>query len=145
MSSRKAMIIAVLVLITSTPALAGKKLYVFISFSMPESMIHDYLREAKRFPQYDPVAVIRGIPENENLESFIFNKLRHFVATDKTVPIQLDPRLFDAYGINAAPTLILADEPYTCLQNPCQLAENYTEMKGGVSLLHFLTQSGESL
>lgn len=83
--------------------------YIFVSFSMPESLLRAYALDAAAA---GGVLVFRGIEDGSDLQSFFANRLSKLVRPGAFVaPVQIDPRLFDTYGIERVPTMVLAREP----------------------------------
>jgi len=84
------------------------QLYVFVSFSMPEPLIRAYALDAAFA---GATLVIRGIDEDADLRSFVGGRLLELLRPGEIgAPIQIDPRLFDTYGIDKVPAVVLADQ-----------------------------------
>lgn len=84
------------------------RLYFFISFSMPESLIRGYALDAARA---GGELVLRGVEPGMNLRDFTRERLLKVLRPGgMTAPIQIDPRLFDTYDIDTVPTIVLAKE-----------------------------------
>jgi len=85
------------------------RLYVFVSFSMPDSLLRAYALDAARA---GGELVFRGIEQGTDIRSFIMDRLLEVLQPGGlTAPVQIDPRLFDAYSIEHVPTIVLAREP----------------------------------
>lgn len=84
------------------------RLYFFISFSMPESLIRGYALDAARA---GGELVLRGVEPGMDLKQFTKERLLKVLRPGgMTAPIQIDPRLFDTYGVDSVPTIVLAKE-----------------------------------
>lgn len=82
------------------------QLYIFVSFSMPESLIRAYALDAA---YTGATLVFRGIDDETDLRSFVFQKIMPLVHAGETgTPIQIDPRLFDVFGVKQVPSIVLA-------------------------------------
>lgn len=82
--------------------------YIFVSFSMPEDMIRAYAMEAA---YAGGILVFRGIPAEETLSSFVHSRLAGFINTiGNTAPIQIDPRLFEAFEVAHVPTFVYTNQ-----------------------------------
>ena len=92
------------------------RLYFFVSFSMPESLIRAYALDAARA---GGELVLRGVEPGKNLRDFAMERVLEVLQPGgMTAPIQIDPRLFDAYAVEAVPSIVLAREDIrgVCLQ-----------------------------
>lgn len=97
------------------------RLYFFISFSMPESMIRGYALDAARA---GGELVLRGVEPGMDLRQFTMERLLEVLRPGgMTAPIQIDPRLFDTYAVDSVPTIVLAKEDP---MGVCQTAEPRT-------------------
>jgi conjugal transfer pilus assembly protein TrbC len=96
------------------PRLAGsERLYLFISFSMPEDVIRTYVEEAE---QYGVKLVLRGVPGGfSNLKDGIVKVQRlllkdpacsHQDCPSYKTEILIDPFLFKRYRITRVPALV---------------------------------------
>lgn len=134
------------------PANGTSAVYVFVSYSMPLPMLRAYAIEAM---WSGATLVVRGVPPGKDLGDFITSDLRQLVyGKGAAANISIDPRLFDAYGVTAAPTIVLSTvrEDIQCQgagDVPVQLEEgksasytscpplsedSYWKLSGGVSL-----------
>lgn len=84
---------------------ASSGVYVFLSWSMPLPLLRTYAIEAM---WGGATLVFKGVPPDKSIGDFIAKDLRNLVY-DKgaAANISLDPRLFDAYSVNTAPTIVL--------------------------------------
>lgn len=83
------------------------RLFIFLSFSVPESSIASYMKQAKK---YGGEIFIVGIPDG-NLHSFS-NKLKNLM-TEYSVGISIDEREFDRFDVKSVPTIVLANQKQT--------------------------------
>ena len=74
----------------------GKRLLVFVSFSMPESSLKSLVEEAKT---HNAVLVIRGLHEDSFVKTAA--KLKKL-----EVSVDIHPELFEAHKITSVPTFI---------------------------------------
>lgn len=79
--------------------------YVFITWNMPLEMIRSYVAEAM---WAGGSVILKGVPEGRNLKDFITSDLTKLVY-DKgaSADVRIDPRLWDAYDVKVAPTIVL--------------------------------------
>lgn len=105
------------------------QLYIFASFSMPESLLRAYALDAARA---GGILVFRGVTEGMDLHEFLATRLSLLVRPGlAATPIQIDPRLFDAYRIERVPTLVLAESQDGPTDNLCSAPEReYVEIDG---------------
>jgi type-F conjugative transfer system pilin assembly protein TrbC len=81
------------------------KIYVFISFSMPDNMIKDYVSEAgdlKEKNNIDIIFVLRGFYKNS------FKETSHKIGQlsgNKNIGVIIDPNLYKKYGVEQVPTI----------------------------------------
>jgi len=81
-------------------------LYIFVSWSMPLTMLRAY--EVDSMWSGAPL-VFRGIPPHVSLRNFILKDLRKLVwGKGYGADISIDPRLFDLYAVTTVPTIVLA-------------------------------------
>lgn len=133
------------------------RLYFFISFSMPESLIRGYALDAARA---GGELVLRGVEPGITLRDFTMERLLKVLRPGgMTAPIQIDPRLFDTYEIETVPTIVLAKEDPmgVCQTAKRQIGEidgqqleyqgcpkgnpdNYWKAEGSVTALYALEQ-----
>ena len=82
-----------------------QRLYILISFSVPEE---SWLALSREVDGYNPVFVLRGIPNNS------FGEFGKAVAQLRErgfdAEIQIDPRLFSENNISAVPAFMLQEE-----------------------------------
>lgn len=133
------------------------QLYVFISFSMPDSLIRAYALDAG---YAGATLVVRGIDNDTDLKTFVTERLKNLMRPGEIgAPIQIDPRLFDTYQIDQVPSVVLANnadeilcegpEKETALFQEKEVAfsrcerakpENYWSLTGAVTTQYALEQ-----
>lgn len=102
------------------------QLYIFVSWSMPLSMLRAY--EIESMWTGAPL-VFRGIPKGTSLRKFITKDLRELVwGKGAGADISLDPRLYDLFGVKSVPTIVLSKRVD---QITCALAESFSAGKEG--------------
>ncbi len=92
-------------------------LYIFMSFSVPKQVWLDLYEQIGKHPFR---FVVRGLPDNS------FKKLAEKVK-EYACPVDINPDLFDKYGITAVPTFVLVSKK-----------KGYKRVFGNVSLNHAL-------
>lgn len=129
---------------------AEGRLYIFVSpTTMPKPMIRAYARDAM---WTGAILVVRGLPPGTSLSTFVRKTLLPYAKAG--IALQIDPRLYDAFNIQAVPALVfttalstqickhqhpvsekLAGKAYTfdrCNQIP---SSEYWKVTGGVTTL----------
>ena len=85
-------------------------LYIFVSQSMPQALLKNYLHEANK---YGGVLVLKGLPQGS------FKELAKFVtditgtsdnAHDIEANIQIDDEAYDKFNVVVIPTIVLSQE-----------------------------------
>lgn len=95
------------------------QLYVFVSRSMPDELIRAYSLDANHS---GAVVVMRGISEDETLDSFIRGELVQNIKPDGAgALVQIDPRLFDAFSVDVVPSIVYTNQS---LANLCMDAQS---------------------
>ena len=80
----------------------AENIYVFISFSMPDNLLKEYIQEIMKYP--NGVLVLRGIIDNDYTKTAIkLNKINN----NQGVKAIIDPNLFKKYNIIYVPTIVL--------------------------------------
>jgi len=114
-----------------------ERLYIFISLAMPENLLREYQLDAAIT---GAELVLRGAPKGMNLQDLQTKLIDIFGRTGVQAPINIDPRLFDAYSVSLVPTIVFAESE--SLDLPCFDAvkcqeldyKQYEAIQGGVSL-----------
>ena len=102
------------------------QLYIFVSWSMPLSMLRAY--EIDSMWTGAPL-VFRGIPKGTTLRKFITKDLRELVwGKGAGADISVDPRLYDLFAVKSVPTIVLSKRVD---QITCALATTFSAGKGG--------------
>ena len=76
---------------------SNSKIYIFISFSMPDAALKNYAAEAE---QLGAILVMRGLKNN----SFFETKAK---ADELAIMFNIDPNLFEKYQITSVPAIIV--------------------------------------
>ncbi|MFA6038460.1 MAG: type-F conjugative transfer system pilin assembly protein TrbC [Legionellales bacterium] len=108
------------------------KLFIAVSFSMPEKLILDYMQQAS---QYNAWVVVQGFQNNE-----MPVMMRTLAEWDQKVDISrllIDPNIFKQYQITEVPSLILTTDQYPCDSQKC-IAESFDKINGSVRFDHAL-------
>jgi conjugal transfer pilus assembly protein TrbC len=108
------------------------KLFIAVSFSMPEKLILDYLQQAKEFNAW---VVVQGFKDNVMPVT-----LETLAKWDKKADISrllIDPNIFKQYQITSVPSMILTTDTYPCDNQKC-IANSFDKVIGSVRLQHAL-------
>lgn len=126
--------------ITEAPAgqtLASKAhLWIFISLSMPEASLKHLIAQSERS---GAVLVLRGFQDHSLRRTFI--RIRQLLGKRRAT-IQIDPRLYDQFGIKVVPTFVLQRSnaiTENCSSNHCDRSDAFVITSGDVSLDYALT------
>lgn len=114
----------------------GPLLLVFASLSMPQASLQHLVRDTTRA---GGVVVFRGFPDN-SAKAFARGLMRVVTSEQEEAHIAIDPRLFRAFRIDAAPTFVMAEGGYElCDGLDCTSAvPAHARMTGNVSLAYAL-------
>lgn len=87
---------------------AYDQLYYFVSFSMPEHLMKDYLQEAGL---NNGVLILKGILPHQNLHDFLMQTLWPLLQDPENAQavyanFEINPDLFEQYGVTKVPTLV---------------------------------------
>ncbi len=119
----------------------GPTLYVFVSLSMRDATLQRLFDQARRA---QAVVVLRG---------FVQGSLKQTVARiqalaqGQPVPIQIDPRPFDRFGVTRVPSFALLSESAGatgCTAKRCDAPDGHWRISGDVSLDYALDQMGHA-
>lgn len=106
---------------------------IMISFSMPDSIIMEYLQEAQKIGAR---LVIKG-PVSNNFDDTI-KKISQLVSDENYRGMSIDPTLFTRFNVNTVPTLVLPIEPIEpCDSNGCS-TPRHIKATGTISIEYFL-------
>jgi type-F conjugative transfer system pilin assembly protein TrbC len=85
------------------------KLYYFVSWSMPESLLRSYALQA----MWDGgILVFKGIDADTDVRTFIVKKMMPLVQfKGGSAEITLDPRMYDMYKIDTVPAIVYSEVP----------------------------------
>ena len=99
-----------------------RRLYFFVSWSMPIEMLKSYALEAM---WSGGVLVFRGIPEGMTLGTYVRQQATALLR-DKgaSATLELDPRLFDLYHIDSVPTIVYSEAGDPENQQACVQPKN---------------------
>lgn len=121
------------------PVKGDKSLYIFISFSMPDAMIKQYLREGL---QYKGRVVIRGLIDGSMAKTT--TKLASLIEEDEKdrIGIAIDPRAFEAFDIKTVPAIAISEFPLArCEKEDCVMkVGKFDIIYGSVSVKYALEQ-----
>jgi len=96
-------------------------LYVFMSFNVPEET---WLSLSEEIFRTDGTMVLRGLPNNSFKE--LAKRMHTLRKRGMKAQIQIDPMLFERFGINAVPTFVRNKN------------ENFNKISGNISLAYAL-------
>ena len=83
-------------------------LYFFVSSTMPIEMLRAYVIEAM---WSGGTLVFRGVPPGMDIKDFITKYLSELIyGKGASASIAIDPRLFEAYNVTVAPTVVYTEE-----------------------------------
>ncbi len=110
------------------------RLFVAVSFSMPEKLILDYIHQAK---QYQAYIVFQGFKEND-----LASMMRQLSYWDEKFDISrvlIDPNVFESFEVISAPSIILSQDSYPCSTALCE-GKVFDKLTGSVSIEYALKQ-----
>ena len=109
------------------------KIMVFVSTSMPTSLLKVYAKEAKT---YGAILMFKGLPDNS------FKALSHLVMNiyedGGNEAMQLDDEAFDKYEVKLVPTIVLAKEEDCMPSQVCKV--EFDKIVGNIGLKSALEQ-----
>jgi type-F conjugative transfer system pilin assembly protein TrbC len=119
---------------------------IFISFSMPETLIQNYIKEAKL---YNGVLVLRGLIDNSLKQTVL--KLKEIEGIpninkdgDKLkLSIIIHPHLFKLYEIKQVPAIVISKDNRGCIlkYDDCDTMYEYDKIYGSITIQSLLTQN----
>lgn len=114
----------------------GPLLIVFASLSMPQASLQNLVRDTTHA---GGLVVFRGFPKN-SAKAFAQGLMRVIRSEQEQAHIAIDPRLFRAFSVAAAPTFVVAEGGYElCDGLDCTSAvPAHARMTGNVSLAYAL-------
>lgn len=127
---------------------SGSMPLVFISFSMPEALIEDYIQEAR---MYGGVLVLRGLIHNSLKQTVA--KLKEIEGSDgkkSNIAITIHPHLFKLYNITQVPTIVVSKDNLACIlkYDDCSTLYEYDKISGSITIgyaLEEIEKNGSSL
>lgn len=107
---------------------------VFISFSMPEKLINEYIAEAKL---YDGILVLKGLINNSFKETI---KKLHKIGNKDKLSIIIHPHLFKLYDITKVPTIVVSKNNIRCIAkyDECDDSYEYDKISGSITIQYAL-------
>ena len=120
--------------------IAEPKLFVFMSFSVPENI---WLSLSQEMANYQAVFVLRGLPNN-SFKSFA-QKIAQLKKQGLAASVQIHPQLFNEHSIERVPAFLFIDHS-TTHQVAGAISLNYAiDLIGqeGENLKKFLQNAGE--
>ncbi|MBN2864372.1 MAG: type-F conjugative transfer system pilin assembly protein TrbC, partial [Thiotrichales bacterium] len=87
---------------------AKNKIIVFVSFSMPEESIRRYVTQANLLGREKVSLAIIGMDESNNLQKF--SARVSSMTKDSNVEFNIDPNVFERFGINQVPAIVVYRE-----------------------------------
>ncbi len=130
---------------------------VFISFSMPEALIEDYIKEARI---YGGVLVLRGLINNSLKQTVSKLKeiegIAHINGSNgkndqkSNLSIIIHPHLFKLYDINQVPAIVVSKDNLSCIlkYDDCSALYEHDKVYGSVTIEYALEEfekNGSSL
>lgn len=121
---------------TKIPFGEGPLFVVFASLSMPQDSLKALVRDTTRA---GGLVVFRGFPGN-NGKAFVEGLKKVVTAEDQEAHLAIDPRLFRAFNVQAAPTFVVVSRDYElCEGFSCSSAlPPYDKMVGNVTVEYAL-------
>jgi conjugal transfer pilus assembly protein TrbC len=129
--------IAIILCLSSGIATASNNsnVIIFVSFSMPEVSIVDYLREANKI---HASVVIRGLIDNSFKETFL--KMSSIVKQAGDGGVELNPPLFKKFSITHVPAVVVLPDSQTCSAKKVCSESEFDVVYGDIPLLNGLKE-----
>lgn len=102
------------------------ELQIFVSSSMPISLLKSYASEAKK---YGGVLVFNGLPDGSFRK---LTDLAYEISEEETAGIQIDDESFNLYSITQVPTIVLSESKSLFSKNPEDT--KYDKIAGAISI-----------
>lgn len=93
------------------------EIYVFLSFSVTDAA---WLSLSEEVNKANGVIVVRGLPQNSFKE--FYKKIKALDQKGFSAPLQINPKLFEEYGISHVPTFVILN------------GDQYDKVSGNISL-----------
>lgn len=117
--------------VTSKPTKLNQ-LLIFISLSMPKDSLVSLHEQAKKA---GGLLVLRGLVNNSFKETA---NVIHGLSSEG-IDVTIDPRLFEAFAIEAVPTfIVLPTDSHPCADKACSFTPLHDKLTGNVSLEYAL-------
>lgn len=116
--------------------------FLFISFSMPETLIKQYLIESKR---YHIPLIMRGLIHNSMKETQekLFSLMHSDNEKNINGGIQIHPISFKKFSIHAVPALVVARDSAFCSEKQSCVPPDFDIVYGNISLIASLSKIAE--
>jgi len=123
----------------SKPVQAAPGAILFVSFSMPESLLFALADEAAAF---DIPLVVNGLVDNDFKKTIqTFARLNHNAQTQHRSfkGISIDPLWFEQFHITTVPALVLSERPSTCAAQTICANQPFDVVYGNASIKQSLS------
>lgn len=117
---------------SATNSDAQAHLFVFISFSMPEQSLKNYLQAANKVGAR---VVVRGLINNDFTQTI--TRIQELVEEDNQSGVIVDPTLFAQFQIQRVPAVVVSEGAYPCQEKECQF-HTFDVLYGNVDLAYAL-------
>jgi conjugal transfer pilus assembly protein TrbC len=130
--------------VADSPLKLGPGLLVFVSFSLPEPTLHRLIDQAARV---GGTLILRGFIDGSMQATSL--RVRELIG-NRQVGFQIDPQLFDKYGVTSAPTFVVVtgSDADGCKGMACAKAERFAAVAGDVSVdyaLEFVVKQSSAM
>lgn len=114
----------------------GEQTFIFVSYSLSEEVLKEIIQ--RNGERSDVTLVMRGVPKGMRIDNGMKKMQEIANSVTPSVPLILDPPLFDVYGITHVPTVVRAGRtPSKSLMNPNDpKGRRYAPMVAKVEGLH---------
>ena len=114
----------------------GEQTFIFVSYSLSEEVLKEIIQ--RNGERSDVTLVMRGVPEGMRIDNGMKKMQEIANSVTPSVPLILDPPLFDVYGITHVPAVVRAGRtPSKSLMNPNDpKGRRYAPMVAKVEGLH---------
>lgn len=116
--------------LADSPLKLGPGLLVFVSFSLPEPTLHRLIDQAARI---GGTLILRGFIDGSMQATAL--RVRELIG-NRQVGFQIDPQMFDKYGVTVAPTFVVVNgsDAEGCKGTACAKTEKFAAVAGDVSV-----------
>lgn len=112
-------------------------LYLFVSSSMPKSLLRNYYNEAYK---YNATLVLNGLPKSSFLELSDF--VREISNSEQNVPIIIDDESYKRFNITKVPSFVLFESENCLNDEVCDM--RYDKVVGNIGIKKALEMFYES-